>query len=151
VRILSLVWINWAARADHFRVAHHAGEIRTSGIGEHRATYADVPVLIRGPRAGSIACRWSPGSHSTATEKVQKVIVPQFGIRRLVARSCIPSMWHASGTSAHVILQNRIQRVLAQAIAGVPGERLADVKLVPKRGKTTATPPGRRRRLRGAH
>jgi hypothetical protein len=40
-------------------------------------------------------------------------------------------------TSAQVILQSNIQRVLAP-IARVPGARLAEVKLVPKQGKTTA-------------
>jgi hypothetical protein len=40
-------------------------------------------------------------------------------------------------TSAQAILQNNIQRVLAQAIARVPGARLAQVKLVAKQGKTS--------------
>jgi hypothetical protein len=41
-------------------------------------------------------------------------------------------------TSAQVILQSNIQRALAQEIARVPGARLAEVKLVPKQGKTIA-------------
>jgi len=41
-------------------------------------------------------------------------------------------------TSAQVILQSNIQRVLAREIATVPGARLADLKLMPKQGKPTA-------------
>ena len=78
------------------------------------------------------------GYRPAATEKVQKVIVP-----RLVSVALLLVLaFHLFGTllrtSAQVILQSNIQRVLAQAIAGVPGPRLAEVKLVPRQGKTTA-------------
>ena len=78
------------------------------------------------------------GYRPAATEKVQKVIVP-----RLVSVALLLALaFHLFGTllhtSAQVILQSNIQKVLAQAIARVPGARLAEVKLVPKQGKTTA-------------
>jgi uncharacterized hydrophobic protein (TIGR00271 family) len=77
------------------------------------------------------------GYRPAATEKAQKVIVP-----RLVSVALLLALaFHLFGTllhtSAQAILRSNIQRVLAQAIARVPGARLAEVKLIPKQGKTS--------------
>ena len=40
-------------------------------------------------------------------------------------------------TTAQAMLRSNIQKVLAEAIARVPGARLAEVKLIPKQGKTS--------------
>ena len=78
------------------------------------------------------------GYRPARTEKLQKVIVP-----RLVSVALLLTLaFHLFGTllrtSAQVILQSNIQRALAQEIAKAPGARLAEVKLIPKHGKTTA-------------
>ena len=77
------------------------------------------------------------GYRPAVTEKVQDVIVP-----RLVSVALLLALaLHLSGTllrtSAQAILQNNIQRVLTQAIARVPGARLAQVKLVARQGNTS--------------
>ena len=87
---------------------------------------------------GAMVVFLAAGYRATSPEKVQKVIVP-----RLVSVALLLALaFHLSGTllrtSAQVILQSNIQRVLAQAVAEVPGSRLDEVKLVPKQGKTTA-------------
>jgi uncharacterized hydrophobic protein (TIGR00271 family) len=78
------------------------------------------------------------GYRPARTEKLHKVIVP-----RLVSVALLLALaFHLFGTLLHtsvqVILQSNIQKVLDQAIARVPGARVAEVKLVPKQGKTTA-------------
>jgi uncharacterized hydrophobic protein (TIGR00271 family) len=78
------------------------------------------------------------GYRPAATEKVQKVIVPRLVSVALLLALAIHLFGTLLRTSAQVILQSNIQKVLAQAIARVPGARLADVTLVPKEGKTTA-------------
>ncbi len=87
---------------------------------------------------GAMVVFLAAGYRATSPEKVQKVIVP-----RLVSVALLLALaFHLSGTllrtSAQVILQSNIQRVLAQAVAEVPGSRLDEIKLVPKQGKTTA-------------
>src|SRR5271154_1658559 len=78
------------------------------------------------------------GYRPARTEKLQKVIAP-----RLVSVALLLALaFHLFGTllrtSAQVILQGNIRKALTREIAKVPGARLAEVKLVPKQGKTTA-------------
>lgn len=78
------------------------------------------------------------GHRPTATEKRQKVILP-----RLISFALLLIIgFHVFGTllrtRTQVILQSKIQRVLSQEIATIPGARLAEVKMVPMQGKTTA-------------
>jgi uncharacterized hydrophobic protein (TIGR00271 family) len=77
------------------------------------------------------------GYRPAATEKVQKVIVPRLISVTLLLALALHLFGTLLHTSAQAILQNNIQRVLAQAIARVPGARLAQVKLVAKQGKTS--------------
>jgi len=78
------------------------------------------------------------GYRPAATEKLQKVIVPRVVSVALLLVLAIHLFGSLLRTSAQEILQSNIQRVLAQEITTVPGARLADLKLVPKQGKTTA-------------
>src|SRR5271167_1719567 len=71
-------------------------------------------------------------------EKLQKVIVPRLISVALLLVLAIHLFGTLLRTSAQVILQSNIQRVLAREIATVPGARLADLKLMPKQGKPTA-------------
>jgi uncharacterized hydrophobic protein (TIGR00271 family) len=78
------------------------------------------------------------GYRPAPTERLQKVIVP-----RLVSVALLVALaFHLFGTllrtSTQVILQGNIRKALAQEIAKIPGARLAEVKLIPKQGKTTA-------------
>jgi uncharacterized hydrophobic protein (TIGR00271 family) len=79
------------------------------------------------------------GGHRPATtEKLQKVLLP-----RLVSFALLLAIgFHLFGTllrtSAQTVLQSRIQRVLSQEIQKLPGARLAEVRLISRRGKTTA-------------
>jgi hypothetical protein len=62
---------------------------------------------------------------------------------RLVSFALVVALgFHLFGTllrtSTQTILQSRIQRVLSQETAKIPGARLAEVRLVPRQGKTTA-------------
>lgn len=78
------------------------------------------------------------GYRSVASEQARKVLVPRLISVALLLVLAV----HLSGTlvrtSAQVILQSNIHKVLSQEIAKIPGARLADVKLVPKQGKTNA-------------
>src|SRR5271166_1050201 len=78
------------------------------------------------------------GYRPAATEKVRKVLVPRLISAVLLLGLAVHLFGTLLRTSAQVILQSNIQRVLAQEIAGVSGAQLADVKLVRKQGKTTA-------------
>jgi len=78
------------------------------------------------------------GYRPAATEKLQKVIVPRVVSVVLLLALAIHLFVTLLRTSAQEILQSNIQRVLAQEITTVPGARLADLKLTPKQGKTTA-------------
>src|SRR5271167_874100 len=78
------------------------------------------------------------GYRPAATEKFQKVIVPRLVSIVLLLALAIHLFGTLLRTSAQVILQSNIQRILAQEIATVPGARLADLKLMPKQGKPTA-------------
>jgi uncharacterized membrane protein len=78
------------------------------------------------------------GYRPAREEKLRKVIVP-----RMVSVALLLALaFHLFGTllrtSTQVILQGNIRKALAQEVAKVPGARLAEVKLVPKQGKTTA-------------
>ena len=78
------------------------------------------------------------GYRSVAPEQARKVLLPRLISVALLLVLAV----HLSGTlvrtSARVILQSNIHKVLSQEIAKIPGARLADVKLVPKQGKTNA-------------
>jgi uncharacterized hydrophobic protein (TIGR00271 family) len=78
------------------------------------------------------------GHRPAATEKLQKVLLP-----RLVCLALLLAMGaHLFGTllrtSTQVVLQGKIKTALNQEITSIPGARLAELKLVPKQGKTTA-------------
>jgi len=87
---------------------------------------------------GAMIVFWLAGYRPAATEKVRKVLVPRLISAVLLLGLAVHLFGTLLRTSAQVILQSNIQRVLAQEIAGVSGARLADVKLVRKQGKTTA-------------
>ena len=78
------------------------------------------------------------GYRSGAPEQARKVLLPRLISVALLLVLAV----HLSGTlvrtTARVILQSNIHKVLSQEIAKIPGARLADVKLVPKQGKTNA-------------
>jgi uncharacterized hydrophobic protein (TIGR00271 family) len=78
------------------------------------------------------------GYRPAAMAKTPKVLVPRLACLALV----IGIGFHVTGTllhtSAQIILQNNVQKALAQEIAKVPGARLAQVKLTSKQGKTDA-------------
>lgn len=78
------------------------------------------------------------GYRSVAPEQARKVLLPRLISVALLLVLAV----HLSGTlvrtTARVILQSNIHKVLSQEIAKIPGARLADVKLVPKQGKTNA-------------
>jgi len=78
------------------------------------------------------------GYRPAATEKLQKVMVPRVVSVVLLLALAIHLAVTLLRTSAQEMLQSNVQRVLAQEITTVPGARLADLKLVPKQGKTTA-------------
>ena len=78
------------------------------------------------------------GYRPAATEKLQKVMVPRVVSVVLLLALAIHLAVTLLRTSAQEMLQSNIQRVLAQEIATVPGARLAELKLVPKQGQTTA-------------
>jgi len=87
---------------------------------------------------GAMLVFLATGYRPARTQKLQKVIAP-----RLVSVALLLALaFHLFGTllrtSAQVILQSNVQRALAQEIAKAPGARLAEVKLIPKHGKTTA-------------
>jgi len=87
---------------------------------------------------GAMAVFLLAGYRPPATEKVHKVIVPRLVSVALLLVLAIHLFGTLLRTSAQVILQSNIQRVLAREIATVPGARLADLKLMPKQGKPTA-------------
>ena len=78
------------------------------------------------------------GYRSVAPQQARKVLLPRLISVALLLVLAV----HLSGTlvrtTARVILQSNIHKVLSQEIAKIPGARLADVKLVPKQGKTNA-------------
>ena len=78
------------------------------------------------------------GYRPAATEKLQKVMEPRVVSVVLLLALAIHLAVTLLRTSAQEMLQSNVQRVLAQEITTVPGARLADLKLVPKQGKTTA-------------
>ena len=78
------------------------------------------------------------GYRPAAAAKVQKVLVPRLVSVALLLALAIHLFGTLLRTSAQVILQSNIQRVLAKEIATTPGARLADLKLMPKQGKPTA-------------
>jgi len=78
------------------------------------------------------------GYRPAATEKARKVLVPRLISAALLLGLAVHLFGTLLRTSAQVILQSNIQKALAQAIASTPGARLAEVKLVPRQGKTTA-------------
>ena len=78
------------------------------------------------------------GYRPAATEKARKVLVPRLISVVLLLLLAVHLFGTLLRTSAQVILQRNIQKALSTEIAEVPGARLADVKLVPKQGKTTA-------------
>ena len=78
------------------------------------------------------------GYRSVAPEQARKVLLPRLISVALLLVLAV----HLSGTlvrtTERVILQSNIHKALSQEIAKIPGARLADVKLVPKQGKTNA-------------
>src|SRR5271166_1533555 len=78
------------------------------------------------------------GYRPAATEKAHKVLVPRLISVVLLLGLASHLFGTLLQTSAQVRLQSNLQKALAQEIARVPGARLAEVKLVPEQGKTTA-------------
>lgn len=78
------------------------------------------------------------GYRSVASEQARKVLVPRLISVALLLVLAVHLTGTLLRTSARVILQSNIHKVLSQEIAKIPGAHLADVKLVPKQGKTNA-------------
>jgi uncharacterized hydrophobic protein (TIGR00271 family) len=78
------------------------------------------------------------GYRPAVTEKVHKVLVPRLISVVLLLVLAVHLFGTLLRTSSQLVLQNNVQRALAHEVAVVPGARLAEVKLVLRRGKTAA-------------
>lgn len=78
------------------------------------------------------------GYRPAATEKMRKVLVPRLISAALLLVLAVHLFGTLLRTSSQLVLQNSVQRALAHEVAVVPGARLAEVKLVPRQGTTTA-------------
>lgn len=78
------------------------------------------------------------GYRPAAMEKGLKVLVPRLISVVLLLGLAVHLFGTLLRTSAQVMLQSNIQKVLAQEIARVPGARLAELKLGHQQGMTTA-------------
>jgi hypothetical protein len=78
------------------------------------------------------------GYRPAAAEKIQKVIVSRFLSVALLLVLAIHLFGTLLRTSAQEALRSNVQKVLAEETTKLPGARLAEVKLFPKHGQTTA-------------
>ena len=87
---------------------------------------------------GAMIVFLAAGYRPAAMDKARKVLVPRLICVALVLGLAVHLFGTLIRTSAQVMLQSNIQRVLGLEIEKAPGARLAQVKLLQKQGKTIA-------------
>jgi len=87
---------------------------------------------------GAMIVFLAAGYRPAAMDKARKVLVPRLICVMLVLGLAVHLFGTLIRTSAQVMLQSNIQKVLGLEIEKVPGARLAQVKLLQNQGKTIA-------------